>query len=165
MTTSFSILNSGVVYFTTVVVYTRTYRRREANMGCACGAVVQFHNCGRGAYTRRSENECNSLKDANKQRRRLLHPETHKHEFPTPPPYPSYYCQRILILLLLLLLLHLILHFLGSIIINSAAAVPYLFAYITPVGIRNFSDIGLTRYTYILCYPTLKHTRYRRNVT
>lgn len=63
----------------------------------------------------------------------------------------------------------LILHFLGSIIINSAAAaaaaVPYLSAYITPVGIHNFSDIGLTT-PYTTCIrlsskthrPTPKHS-------
>jgi len=150
MTTSFSILNSGVVYFTTVVVY--TWEKQIWGVWACVRRRSNFITSGE-EHTRRSENECNSLKDANKQRSRLLHPETHKHEFPSPvselllpknsyssPPPPD-----------------LILHFLGSIIINSAAAaVPYTcsFAYITPVGIHNFSDIGLTtRYTCIYSAP------------
>lgn len=109
-TTPFSILNSGVVYFTTVVVYVYIYilYTEEQIRGVrVCVAAVQFHNSGRGgACTRRSENECNSLKDANKQRRsvsctrRLINTSFLRH----PTPWcSSYYCQRILLLLILLL--------------------------------------------------------------
>jgi len=164
MTTSFSILNSGVVYFTTVVVYTCTYRERSKYGVCACVRRRSNFITAGEEHTRRSENECNSLKDANKQRRRLLHPETHKHEFPTPPPYPSYYCQRTLILLLFLLL---ILYYIFSVLLllTRRRLCPTWFAYITPVGIHNFSDIGLTTLYMYIVTPTLKHTRHRRTVT
>jgi len=91
------------------------YRQRSKYGVCACvWRRSNFITAGE-EHTRRSENECNSLKDANKQCRRLLHPETHKHEFPTSPPYPSYYCQKILIILLLLLLL--ILYYIFSVLL------------------------------------------------